>query len=130
MLMCVFSITIFSFVFPEPSLTTENLSTVLDGMEDRLWDVFSGYVNMRQSEVMRIRGQYSSDRECKQAVIHSLISTHPALSWILLAHFLYQMGVHDYGGSCHKALDRLQQLFPTGTNNMHECILQCRDRPA
>ena len=107
-------------MFPEPSLTPENLSTVLDSMEDWLWGVFSQYVNIPHSERMKIKGLYSSDRERRQAVIDSLISTHPAPSWRLVAHALYQMG--SYGDSCHRALDHLQQLFPTGTYTM-VCIL-------
>ena len=95
-------------MFPELSLTPKNLSTVLDSMDDGLWDVFSHYVNIPGSELGRIQSQYSSDRERKQAAINSLISGHPAPSWRLVAHALYQMG-------SHRALDRLQQLFPTGT---------------
>ena len=98
-------------MFPELSLTPENLSTVLDSMDDGLWEGFSRYVNIPLSERGRIQSQYSSNRERKQAAINSLISGHPALSWRLVPHALYQM-MHD---SSHRALDRLQQLFPTGT---------------
>ena len=101
-------------MFPELSLTPENLSTVLDSLVDGLWSLFGHYVNIPDSERGRIRSQYSSTRECKQATISSLISGHPAPSWRLVAHALYQMGP-GYGDSCHRALDRLQQLFPTGT---------------
>ena len=110
-------------MFPDPSLTPENLSTVLESMEDRLWGEFSQYVNIPASEVMKIEGLYSRNRERRQAVIDSLISTHPAPSWRLVAHALYQMGYYINGGaSCHRALDHLQQLFPTGTYTM-VCIL-------
>ena len=105
----------FSCVFPELSLTPENLSTVLDSMDDGLWGRFSDYVNIPCSEQERIQSQYSSNRERKQAAINSLNSGHPALSWRLVAHALYQMGPVCGGDSNHKALDRLQQLFPTGT---------------
>ena len=101
-------------MFPELSLTPENLSTVLDSIDDGLWDGFSWYVNIPDSERRRIQSQYSSDRERKQAAINYLISGHPAPSWRLVAHALYQMGPY-YGDSCYRALDRLQQLFPTGT---------------
>ena len=101
-------------MFPELSLTPENLSTVLDSMDDDMWVWFSHYVNIPDSERGRIESQYSSNRERKQATISSLISGHPAPSWRLVAHALYQMGP-GYGDSCHRALDRLQQLFPTGT---------------
>ena len=103
-------------VFPEPSLTSRNLSTVLRSMDDDQWDNFSIYVNIPESEVERIRSQYSSAKKCKQAAIDYLISSHPALSWRLVAHALYWMvalvGENDSG---HRALADLQRLFPTGT---------------
>ena len=101
-------------MFPESSLTPDNLSTVLDNMEDRWWQVFSGYVNTPVSEVKRIRRQYSSHKDRKVAVIRYFISNHPAPSWTLVAHALYMMG-GLYGESFLRSLDRLQQLFPTGT---------------
>ena len=107
-------------VFPDPSLTPENLSSVLDIMDDWLWDVFSRYVNMPESEIGEIEEQSSSSlRECKLAVSPHLISTHPSLSWTLVAHALYRMvTLYDYppgdADSCHRALDHLQQKFPTG----------------
>ena len=82
-------------------------------MDVDLWDNFGRYVNIPDSEREKIRRH--SDRECRQAVIDSLISTHPAPSWRLVGYALYQMGIDDDGGSCHRALDHLQQLFPTGT---------------
>ena len=108
-------------IFPEPSLTPENLSTVLAIMEDRLWLVFGVCVNIPDSELDRINSQCSSDREMKQAVIPYLISHHPCLSWTLIARALYRMvtWVGGVGDSSHRALDRLQQLFPTGTVYMY-----------
>ena len=108
---------LFLLCFPELSLTPENLSTVLDSMDDSLWERFSNYVNTPVSEQERIKSQYSSNRERKQAAINSLISGHPAPSWRLVAHALYKMGSWYEGDvvSCHRTLDCLQQLFPTGT---------------
>ena len=107
-------------VFPDPSLTPENLSSVLD-MVDWLWSLFSRYVNIPESEIDKIGKQSSSHWECKLAVSLHLISTHPSLSWTLVAHALYRMVPHYgydslYGDvvSCHRALDHLQQKFPTG----------------
>ena len=108
------SISVSPVVFPELSLTSHNLSTVLDSMNDGLWVEFSRYVNVPPSEVERIRSKYSSDKERKQAAIDYLISSHPAPSWRLVAGALYEMG-YDYDGSNHRALTHLQQLFPTGT---------------
>ena len=91
-------------------------------MDDYLWRVFGDYVNIPESELQRIMRQYSSDRECKRAVIDLFISKHPAPSWTLVAHTLYKMGggwFDDDGVSCLKSLDLLQQLFPTGIYNIH-----------
>ena len=109
------SISVSPVVFPELSLTSHNLSTVLDSMEDGLWDVFSLYVNIPESEVKTIGSKYSSDKECKQAAIDYLISSHPAPSWRLVANALYQIMIAMLSDSPHRALARLQQLFPTGT---------------
>ena len=110
-------------VFSESSLISKNLSTVLDIMKDYLWEVFGRNVNIPQSELSRIRSQYSSDvRECKHAFIDLFISKHPAPSWTLVAHTLYMMGglyVVVVGVSCLKSLDLLQQLFPTGIYNIY-----------
>ena len=102
-------------MFPELSLTSHNLSTVLDSMEDRLWERFGLLVNIPQSEVERIKSKYSSDKERKQAAIDYLISSHPAPSWRLVASALYRMVIRTLWDSPHRALARLQQLFPTGT---------------
>ena len=102
-------------MFPEPSLTPENLSTVLDIMGDSLWMRFGAYANIPDSELDRIRGQCTSDRECKQALIHTFLSSHPAPSWTLVAWALYMTEWYEGDGSCLRALDHLQQLFPTGT---------------
>ena len=77
--------------------------------------MYSRYVNTPDSELERIKGQYTSDRERKQALIHSFISSHPAPSWSLVAWTLYLTETFiETDGSNNKALDRLQQLFPTG----------------
>ena len=109
------SISVSPVVFPELSLTSHNLSTVLDRMNDGLWERFSRYVNIPQSEVKRIKSKYSSAKECKQAAIDYFISSHPAPSWRLVANALYQMVIWYGVDSPHRALGRLQQLFPTGT---------------
>ena len=111
-------------MFPESSLTPENLSTVLHIMYDGLRNVFGRFVNISFSEVERIEGQYSSERDRKQALIPYLISKHPSLSWTIVARALYQMVARyeltgSQGDSCHGALDVLQQLFPTGIYNVH-----------
>ena len=120
MMMCFLSslLSLSLCVFSESSLISKNLSTVLDIMKDYLWYWFGRYVNIPKSELERIRSQYSSNRERKQAVIDLFISKHPAPSWTLVAHTLYKIGgawYVDADVSCLKSLDLLQQLFPTGT---------------
>ena len=108
------------FLFPEPSLTPENLSTVLDITSDRLWRTFGGLINIPDSELDRIQGQCTSDRECKQALMHTFLSSHPAPSWTLVAWALYmtewwgENSGGDKESSCLRALYHQQELFPTG----------------
>ena len=109
------SISVSPVVVPELSLTSHNLSTVLDSMDDGLWWEFSHHINISESEVKRIWSKFSSDKECKQAAIDYLISSHPAPSWRLVANTLYQMVIWTGNHSSHRALACLQQLFPTGT---------------
>ena len=93
-------------------------------MEDVMWVAFSECVNIPLSEIGKISRQYVSLRECKHAVIPHLVSTHPCLSWTIVAHALYNMATYlsspssylydDAVVSCHSSLDLLQQKFPTG----------------
>ena len=104
-------------------------------MFDDLWVLFSDYVKVPDSEKRKIHAQYSSGRGRKQGLIGQLISTHPCLSWRLLAHALYQMGASRYVGvgvggvSCHRALNHLQQKFPTGNKYCKHCNISLGDFP-
>ena len=110
-------------MFPDPSLTPENLSTVLDSMEDWMWSLFSRYVNIPDSERVKIINQYPSHSQAKLAAIPHIISTHPSLSWRIVADALYGM----WRDSSHRALDHLQQKFPTG--NTYCKHYQCAPAP-
>ena len=102
-------------VSTDPTLTPDNLTRVLEIMEDRLWDIFALYINLPDSEKNKIRSQHASGRDRKLALPHVFISAHPTPSWELVAHALYQMG----DDSSHRALEYLQQHFPTGTVCMY-----------
>ena len=86
-------------------------------MSDGLW---RSAANIPHSELDRIRGQCTSDRDCKQALIHTFLSSHPAPSWTLVAWALYMTewygedSLGDEESSCLRALNHLQELFPTG----------------
>ena len=103
-------------MFPELSLTSHNLSTVLNSMDDDKWENFSHCVNIPGSVQERIWSQYSSAKECKQAAIDYLISSHPAPSWRLVSRALYRIATYGTrkSDSSHRALADLQRLFPTG----------------
>ena len=104
-------------VSTDPTLTPDNLTRVLEIMEDRQWNTFAQYINLPTSEQNKIRSQHASVRDRKLALPHVFISAHPTPSWELVAHALYQTGV--WGDSCHRALEYLQQHFPTGTVCMY-----------
>ena len=104
-------------VSTDPTLTPDNLTRVLETMADRWWGQFAHYINLPTSELDKIRSQHASDRDRKLALSHVFISAHPTPSWELVAHALYQVGVYD--DSCHRALEYLQQHFPTGTVCMY-----------
>ena len=116
----VFATAEWDTIMADPSLTPENLSTVLDIMSDSLWREFGGYCNIPGSELDRIEKQCTNDRECKQALIHTFIPSHPAPSWTLVAWALYMTewwgedGGGDKESSCLRALNHQQELFPTG----------------
>ena len=67
----------------------------------------------------RIQGQCTSARECKRVLIDFFLSSHPAPSWTLVASALYKTEYDEEDGSCLRALDLLQQLFPTGNNKLY-----------
>ena len=104
----------FFCLFPEHNLTPETLSKILDHMSDHLWRTFGEYINTPKSELKRIEQECTSDKECKEALIHSFISSHPAPSWPLVAQALYMTDKERDDESCLKAFNLLQQLFPTG----------------
>ena len=88
-------------------------------MSDDLWRMFGDYVNIPGSELNRIEEQCTSARECKQVLIDFFLSSHPAPSWTLVAWALYNTEYDKEDGSCLRALDLLQQLFPTGNNKLY-----------
>ena len=108
-------------MFPEPSLI-ENLSTALDSMSDNLLDDFCDYVNIPEMSDIRRNDDYCSSYAHKLTIFIYLTSVHPALSWRLVANALYKMGMNehcDVADSCHRALEHLQQPFPTGNEVMY-----------
>ena len=104
-------------VSTDPTLTPDNLTRVLEIMADGWWNVFAQCINLPDSEQDKIRSQHASVRDRKLVLPHVFISAHPTPSWELVAHALYQMGVLD--NSYHRALEYLQQHFPTGTVCMY-----------
>ena len=110
-------------VSPDPTLTPDNLTRVLEIMEDGAWVFFANYINLPDTEWTKIRSRYASDRDHKLALPHVFISAHPTPSWERVAHALYQMR----DDSCHRALKYLQQHYPTGIYSVHALVCSTGD---
>ena len=87
--LCMYCVLCFSCCVPRSQSHSREPLNILNSMSDEQWEWFGRYSNIPVSELRRIRRQDSSERERKRAVIHSLASTHPALSWTRVAHALY-----------------------------------------
>lgn len=96
----------------DPSLTKVNLSIALEEMEDKDWRAFGSRVCFPTSLLNAISADHTNDKDRTGAIIDAFISSHPAPTWSLAAHALYQM--HGGKESSHKALRHLQSKFPIG----------------
>ena len=94
---------------PEPTLTVSNLYDALEEVKEL--DKIGNGLNIPRSEQQNINSRYSSDSQCKQAIIEEFTNNHPAPSWRLVAEFLYKI---DTGGSTRyefgKYLEALQTI--------------------
>ena len=101
---------------PEPSLTLDNLTSVLDGVEDMDGD-FSGavlFLQIPDSKQDELQQQYDG-RELMRAHTAYYIAHHPAPSWRIVALSLWEAGEHG-------ALEVVQKLYLKG----EPCADSCR----
>ena len=89
---------------PEPSLTLDNLTCVLDGVEN-MYRV--GYrLHIPRSKRGELEQQYDR-QQIKRAFSVYFMSHHPAPSWLIIANALWQVGEHG-------ALEVVQKLYLKG----------------
>lgn len=56
---------------------------------------FSWIFEISLHKTVKIRWQYSSDDECKEAVIYHALQTHPCLTWKRLSDRLRSWGYNE-----------------------------------
>ena len=101
---------------PEPSLTLDNLTSVLDGVEnmDYLLGGVADWLHIPDSKKSELQQQYDG-RELKRAYTTYYITQHPAPSWRIVALALWEEV--ELG-----ALEVVQKLYLKG----EPCADSCR----
>ena len=95
----------------ESTLTLDNLTSVLDGVE--YLDNVADSLHIPLSKQEELRQQY--DREQRpRAYSTYFITKHPSPSWILVANALWKMGQHG-------ALEVVQKLYLKGESCWESC---------
>ena len=96
---------------PEPSLTLDNLTSVLDGVENMdgagVWLQIPGF---KQDELQQ---QYDR-QQIKRAFSAYFMSHHPAPSWLIIANALWKAGEHG-------TLEVVQKLYLKGEPCADSC---------
>ena len=77
--------------FSEPTLTLQNLTTLLESVEDD-WYLIGLYLNIPWSKRDRIKREHSSDRQRSQACWSAYITESPQRSWKEVSYALYWQG--------------------------------------
>ena len=100
----------------EPSLTLDNQTSVFDGVNnmDGLGDNVVDWLQIPDSKQDELQQQYDG-RELKRAYATFYLTRHPAPSWRIVAHALWQAGEHG-------ALEVVQKLYLKG----ELCADSCR----
>ena len=78
---CVYKLYFF-FLSSDPTLTTHNVMEMMKGVP---YDNLDGVLSASVDKWLEINIQYQSDEQRSEALISHTISTHPCLSWNLLA---------------------------------------------
>ena len=74
----------------DPTLTTENLMKVVNGVEDR-WKDLADKLVVRDSEKQKIQRLYQSDHQRMEALINHYVRHYPRHSWKVVASALERM---------------------------------------
>ena len=96
---------------PEPSLTLDNLTSVLDEVENM--DGVADWLHIPRSKRGKLKQQYDR-QQIKRAFSAYFMSHHPAPSWLIIANALWEKE--------HGALEVVQKLYLKG----EPCADSCR----
>ena len=97
---------------PEPSLTLDNLTSVLDGVVNIV--SVANWLQIPDSKQVQLHQQYDM-QQIKRAFSVYFMSHHPAPSWLVIANALWQAEEHG-------ALEVVQKLYLKG----EPCANSCR----
>ena len=97
----------------EPTLTVENLSSLLEGVKD--WGNVVKWLHIPHSKQVEMNKQYGGVSKCKQAYCEYWLTHHPSPSWLVVANALYVRKEHE-------ALAVLQKLYLKGKPHAHTCV--------
>ena len=104
---------------PEPSLTLDHLTSVLEGLtEDEDWFQLAVDMNIPHSKIDHINTQFQNNKHRKEECLKEFLKSHPAPSWWVVAETLYLMGGLRDNPACNTALERVVSMYPTG-----ECVV-------
>ena len=104
---------------PEPSLTLDHLTSVLEGLAENedLQDL-AWFMNIPYSKICHINTQFQNNKHRKEECLKEFLKSHPAPSWWVVAETLYLMGGLTDKPAYHTALERVVSMYPTG-----ECVV-------
>ena len=83
------------FLMTDPSLTIENIVSVLKLMKSRWYNRMAHILAMPASKKIYIKEQYSSKEDQLWVFVEYIHSFHPSMSWGLLAGVLHSMEEHE-----------------------------------
>ena len=99
-----------TFIPTDSSLTPSNLTSALDSLPDEMWEKFGSNLNVPQSTLDKIKSQFRTDGERKDALLSVYVTEHPRPTWEHVSDVLYRMDDEK----CHRTLDIVQSKYPTG----------------
>ena len=102
----------YSFIAKDLSFTLPNLTSALDELPDKLWNLFGKEMDVPESILHKIKDQFHTDGERKAELFRVCVTEHPEPTRERVSDALYRCKMGDE--ECHRTLDSLQSKFPTG----------------
>ena len=97
----------------EPTLTVENLTSLLEGVKDL--NMVALWLHVPGSKRKEMAQQYRSIPQSKQAYCEWWLTHHPSPSWLVVANALYKRYEHG-------ALKVLQKMYLKGKPHVHTLV--------